>query len=132
MLGMALFFCLPAIEADAATYGDLTYTVSDGKVTITDCNTSAASVTIADTIDGYPVTSIGSSAFYNCTSLETVYYCGTEVQWSDIRIRSNNTYLTDAARFYHKHGDWEITKTHQKGSRAHFLHSASLILLSKK
>ena len=23
-------------------------------------------------------------AFYNCTSLETIYYCGTEAQWNAI------------------------------------------------
>jgi hypothetical protein len=66
----ALVFCLtPAQKADAATYGDLTYTVTDGEVTITDCKESVTSVTIPDTIDGYPVTSIGSSAFKGCSSL---------------------------------------------------------------
>lgn len=33
---------------------------------------------------------IDSYAFNGCTSLNYVYYCGTERQWSDILIRSNN------------------------------------------
>ena len=65
-----IFCCFYAV--DAATYGDLTYQVSNGKVTITDCSTSATSVTITETINGYPVTSIGSSAFYDCDSLTSI------------------------------------------------------------
>ena len=61
-----------ATKADAASYGNLTYTVSNGEVTITDCSTSATSVTIPSKINGYPVTSIGGSAFYNCTSLTSI------------------------------------------------------------
>lgn len=56
----------------AATYGDLTYEVSNEEVTITDCSESATSVTIPATIDGYPVTKMAFSAFYNCTSLISV------------------------------------------------------------
>ena len=59
-------------SASADTYGDLTYTVSNGEVTITDCSTSVTSVTIPSTINGFPVTSIGKYAFYNCTSLTSV------------------------------------------------------------
>ena len=61
-----------ALTATAATYGDLTYKVSNDEVTITDCNTSVTSVTIPSTIDGYPVTSIGSYAFSICTSLTSI------------------------------------------------------------
>ncbi len=56
----------------ATPYGDLTYSISDGEVTITDCDTSATSVTIPDTIDGYPVTSIGYEAFSGCTGLTSI------------------------------------------------------------
>ncbi|MCD7826979.1 MAG: leucine-rich repeat domain-containing protein [Clostridiales bacterium] len=55
------------------TSGYLTYTVSNGKATITDCKTSiSGSYTIPDTLGGYPVTEIGENAFYNCTSLTGV------------------------------------------------------------
>ena len=57
----------------ATTYGDLTYKISNGEVTITDCNTSASGeMVIPATIEGYPVTSIGSYAFYDCDSLKSV------------------------------------------------------------
>lgn len=56
----------------AETYGDLTYSISDGEVTITDCDTSATSVTIPETIDGYPVTSIGGFAFNGCKGLTSI------------------------------------------------------------
>ncbi len=72
MMFFVAFISLSAVEASAASYGDLTYTLSDGKVAVTDCNTSAVSVEIPATIDECPVTSIGSNAFYGCTSLISV------------------------------------------------------------
>ena len=56
-----------------ADLSDLTYTISNNEVTITDCNTSASGhLDIPATIEGYPVTSIGYQAFYNCTSLTNI------------------------------------------------------------
>lgn len=55
------------------------------------------SITIPDS-----VTSIGTRAFYGCTSLENVYYGGTESEWNQISIDSyGNSYLTDATRYYY-------------------------------
>ena len=52
---------------------DLTYTKTDGGVTITNCRTSATGeLVIPDTIEGNPVTSIGNNAFYNCSSLTSI------------------------------------------------------------
>jgi hypothetical protein len=52
---------------------DLTYTTTDGEVTITNCRTSATGeLVIPDTIEGNPVTSIGNNAFYNCSSLTSI------------------------------------------------------------
>ena len=56
----------------ANPYEKLTYSISGDEVTITDCDTSATSVTIPETIDGYPVTSIGMSAFKDCINLSSV------------------------------------------------------------
>ena len=58
----------------AATYGVLTYKVQDdGTIQITDCDTKVSGVlTIPDTIDGKEVTSIGSYAFQNCSSLTNI------------------------------------------------------------
>lgn len=39
---------------------------------------------------------IGDSAFANCTSLTDVYYEGSNVQWNNISIGEDNTYLINA------------------------------------
>jgi len=58
---------------DTATEGYYTYTVSDGEATITDCDeTISGDITIPSTLGGYPVTTIGKSAFYDCDSLTSV------------------------------------------------------------
>ncbi len=50
-----------------------TYSVSNGEITITDCDTAVSgSVTIPSTLGGYPVTSIGSSAFNSCSGITSV------------------------------------------------------------
>ena len=51
---------------------DFTYEVFDGKVTITGYTGSSGDITIPATLGGYPVTSIGNSAFYSCASLTSV------------------------------------------------------------
>lgn len=71
-VALVCFFALP-IDAEAATSGDYTYTVSDGKATITVCSTSiSGDVTIPSTLGGYPVTAIGDRAFSGCTGLTSV------------------------------------------------------------
>ena len=58
-------------EDDILNY--LTYEINDGEVTITGCDNSlSGDVVIPDTIEGYPVTIIGDSAFYFCDSLASV------------------------------------------------------------
>ena len=69
----ALPLGLFSITASAATYGNYTYSVSYGKATITDVNTSiSGAVTIPSTLGGYPVTSIGDYAFCNCYNLTSI------------------------------------------------------------
>ncbi len=52
-------------EDDILSY--LTYEITDGEVTITDCDTTiSGDVVIPDTIEGYPVTRIGEFAFAWC------------------------------------------------------------------
>ena len=68
---------LTAVNSFAAdngiTSGKYEYVVlDDGTAEITDYFGSATKLTIPSEIDGYKVTSIGSSAFYGCTSLASI------------------------------------------------------------
>ena len=51
---------------------DFTYTTNNGTITISGYTGSGGSVAIPAIINGLPVTSIGSNAFYYCTSLTNV------------------------------------------------------------
>ena len=62
-----------ATKASAASEGYYTYSVSNGEVTITDCDTSiSGDVVIPDTLGGHPVTRIGYRAFEDCTNLTSI------------------------------------------------------------
>ena len=51
----------------------LTYEIEDGKVTITDCDTSlSGDIVLPSKIEGKPVTSIGWRAFWYCSSLTSI------------------------------------------------------------
>ena len=64
--------CL-AFSASAETEGYYTYTVENGEAEITDVDTSiSGGIIIPSKLGGYEVTSIGSSAFYDCTSLTSI------------------------------------------------------------
>lgn len=77
IVGAVLYNWL-ALIGYAGTYGDLTYTYSGlNKITITDCNESAKSVSIPEKINGSYVTAIGSSAFSGCSSLRSVSIPGS-------------------------------------------------------
>ena len=66
-------FALAFLPLHAASLDDLTYTTTDGKVTITSCDTAATGeLVIPATIEGNPVTSIGDFAFENCTNLTSI------------------------------------------------------------
>ncbi|MDC0550285.1 leucine-rich repeat domain-containing protein [bacterium] len=70
LLALFAFAFLPLHAADLS---DLTYTTTDGEVTITDCNGAATGVlVIPNSIDGNPVTSIGDYAFVFCPSLTSI------------------------------------------------------------
>lgn len=57
----------------AEAYDNLIYVISDGEVTITGCDTAASgTLEIPATIEGYPVTTIATSAFNNCSNLRTI------------------------------------------------------------
>ena len=61
------------LTASAETDGDFSYYLnSDNTVTITEYTGSETNLDIPSTIAGKSVTSIGDSAFYNCTSLASI------------------------------------------------------------
>ncbi len=72
LLAAVFAFCLP-IEVKAETHDIYTYTVTDGKATVTGCQTSAEGhIAVPATLGGYPVTAIGANAFENCSKLEVI------------------------------------------------------------
>ncbi len=69
---LALFACA-VLPLHAAGLDDLTWSTTDGEVTITDCGTAATGeLVIPDTIEGNPVTSIGKHAFTSCSDLTSI------------------------------------------------------------
>jgi hypothetical protein len=56
----------------AETYGDFTYAVTNSSVTITKYAGPGGTVTIPDSIEGKPVTSIGYAAFQSCVTLANI------------------------------------------------------------
>ena len=60
------------------------------------------------------VTSIGSSVFSNCSNLQIVYYGGSEAEWKNISIDSNNHYLTCAQFIYGRTHECILTHLPEK------------------
>ncbi len=67
LLLCALLLCLkPAIVfSEAYVSGDYTYTINDGKATITQYNGAETEVTIPSALNGVPVTELDISVFHN-------------------------------------------------------------------
>ena len=71
--GSALWaLTLGFITLPSAAQAQFDYTIGNGTITITGYDCTGGAVVIPDTINGLPVTSIGSSAFRDCTSLTRV------------------------------------------------------------
>ena len=93
--GLGLTFDKGIKLGDSGILGDLTYTTTNGKVTITDCdNVANGELVIPDTIEGNPVISIGDNAFGDCENLtsitipESVTSIGIRAFWSCTSLAS--------------------------------------------
>ncbi len=72
-LSMLSALVLVPLPSSAVASGDYTYTVNDnGTATITGYTGSEANLTIPEEIDGYTVTVIGGSAFYDSKTIQKV------------------------------------------------------------
>jgi hypothetical protein len=76
IIGLA-FFCICSLTGRA----QLTYVTNNGTITITGYTGPAGAVTIPETINGLPVTTIGNSAFSNCATLTSIVIpaCVTDI-----------------------------------------------------
>lgn len=77
---MILMLCSLCVHAETGTYKGLSYSVSNGEITITGCDNSLTSVVIPSEIkvsNIYPVTKIGREAFANCINLESITIPGS-------------------------------------------------------
>ena len=80
------------------------------KVTITSATSIGREVfyncsNLTEMVISDSVTSIGMCAFDNCTNLKSVYYMGTEEEWSVISVDFSNGYLTNATRYYYSESE---------------------------
>ena len=72
VLSVSILCMLPK-QSHANVLNDLTYEITDGAVTIFRCRNSASGeLVIPDTIEGYPVTTIRTNAFVDCTKLTSI------------------------------------------------------------
>ena len=68
-----LFLIVCSLQVNGGELGPLTYEIADGQVTITDCDEGAeGELEIPAEIEGAPVTSIETFAFFNCSSLTSI------------------------------------------------------------
>ncbi|MDR0813948.1 MAG: leucine-rich repeat protein [Oscillospiraceae bacterium] len=71
LLALAMAFAI--VPAAIATYpGDFTYTITDGKATVTGYTGTDTDIEIPATLGGAPVTEIGDSAFEQYNALESI------------------------------------------------------------
>ena len=91
------FLCMLPKQSHANVLNDLTYEITDGAVTILRCRNSASGeLVIPDTIEGYPVTTIRTYAFVDCTKLTsiTIPESVTSIGWQAFKGCSSLTSVT--------------------------------------
>lgn len=101
---------LPLLSASADTSGDYSYKIlSDGTAEITGYSGSDTCLTIPNEINGYTVTSIGDSAFFehsNITSItipDSVTSIGSEAFINTAYYNNNNNWDKEGVLYINKH-----------------------------
>ena len=79
---------------------DTLVTISDD-VTSIESNAFIGCAHFSSIIISTNVLTVGSQAFSSCDNLKIVYYKGTEIEWKNITIKSNNTKLTSSTIYYY-------------------------------
>jgi hypothetical protein len=67
LISLSALLLLPAV-----VQAQFTFMTNNGAITITGYTGPGGAVVIPDTTNGYPVTSIGDLAFWNCASLTNI------------------------------------------------------------
>lgn len=108
LLGTLLCICfalLPTQAKAAEKEGYLTYAISNGEVTIMDCDENASGkIVIPETIKGYPVTKILGYTFSSCDSITSITIpvrvktIGTLQCVAPVWVDENNPYLTSDSK----------------------------------
>src|SRR5580658_10270934 len=70
---LLVFLVFGLLAAPGPVQAQFTYTTNDGAITITGYTGTNRTVTIPASINGLPVTSIGTEAFDNKTNLTNIY-----------------------------------------------------------
>ena len=88
LMALCLVFALLPFGAEAASEtvrkGTLTYRIENGEATLTDCETyESGALTVPDTVNGCPVTAIGSYAFNGCKKLTEIFLPSTVTSIGD-------------------------------------------------
>lgn len=73
-----------SLTASAENYGNITYEIINDEITITGYSGKLTTVTIPETIKGYPVTTIGVQAFSRCSTLKSITLPDTVKTISDM------------------------------------------------
>jgi hypothetical protein len=112
----AVYDGLPVTDIDIsgfASYADLTSIIIPGSVMRIGDNAFYNCANLVSIVIPAVTTRIGNLTFQGCSSLTTGFYGeANNVEWARITIGTDNTPLTDAARYYYSETDPDTTNVY--------------------